>query len=170
MNYQDWLDSIDQILRAAGRGYGTAQIDPSHLQAAFQQGTSPVIYARQANHPMRPVQPQYPVPPAPVPANLPPLDYRRASYIVKFLDGFGWIFQVVGWGIVVLWIFALLLGGVGAGASQNSAGAAIGSGIMAFLGGAMLTLAMPFTGLSVVFMGVVCWWQSGIFRSLYKSQ
>ena len=170
MNYQDWLDSIDQILRAAGRGYGTAQLDPSHLQSAFQQGMSPVIYARQANHPMRPVQPQYPMPPVPVPANLPPLDYRRASYIVKFLDGFGWIFQIVGWGIVVLWGFALLLGGVTSGASQESPGAAVGTGLMAFLSGALFTLAVPFTGLWVVFLGVVCWWLSGIFRSLYKSQ
>lgn len=163
MNYQDWLNAVDLALKASGKGYGTGLIDPAHLQNAFSQGQSPVLYARLPAHPLTP--PPMPVPPAPIPDTLPPLTFSRASYIVRFLDGFGWVFQILGWGAVALWGIALLVGGAGTAVTHG-----VDKGIGGALAGALFTLAVPFSGLFVVFFGIVCWWLSGVFRAVYRSR
>lgn len=170
MNYQDWLRAVDQALRQAGSTYGAAQIDPAHKQDAFNHGISPVIYAKQAPHPLRGQGAQQPHQPASVGGmNLPPFDFKRALYVAKFLDVCGFILQIVGATIILFWGVALMIGGFTAGSTGQSAAQGASNAFSSLFWGAALTLMIPMCGVAMIFHGVICWWLTGVFRSVYRN-
>ena len=81
MNYQEWLNAVDKLLKEGGAGYSTAEIERADLRAAHQQGVSPVDYVAQGDHPLVPAKP---APAMPLP--LPPISLDQAKFLVRTLD------------------------------------------------------------------------------------
>lgn len=163
MDFQDWMDAVNQSLKASGAGYSVFQIDPSDLQTAFHQGISPVLYARQAGHPMKA---------APTPNGLAPMMIERATYIVKALDWAGWLLHLIGGGLAAFGAYGMITAIYLVRRSDEKPrdmpspttnGEAFGN--MAAVYGFSATLL---TGIMVIVFGVICWWLSGMFRATYK--
>jgi hypothetical protein len=163
MDFQDWMDAVNQSLKASGAGYTVFQIDPSDLQSAFQQGISPILYARQGGHPMKA---------APTPRGLAPMMIERATYTVRALDWAGWLLHLIGGGLAGYGVYGMVTGlylfgrsaeRVQSQPTQANNWEAIGNLIVTFgFSGILLT------GIIVMVFGVVCWWLSGMFRATYK--
>jgi hypothetical protein len=173
MDFQDWMDAVNQSLKASGAGYTVFQIDPSDLQTAFHQGTSPVLYARQGGHPMKA---------APSPNGLAPMMIERATYTVRALDWAGWLLHLIGGGLAAFGAYGMITGlylvrrpvekaprttsrpgqelppAFDVEQAREAANAVLTFGFSAIL--------LP--GVIVIVFGVVCWWLSGMFRATYK--
>lgn len=86
MNYADWVTAVDSVLKNSGSGLRTTDLDRQEMQASFQRGESPVVFAKNAR----------------------PKPYTPAKNTTKSVPSFfdmrtcGWI--LVGIGVVVaLW-------------------------------------------------------------------
>ncbi|MFN7611521.1 MAG: hypothetical protein ACK5QX_11395 [bacterium] len=163
MDFQDWMDAVNQSLKASGAGYTAFQIDPSDLQTAFHQGISPVLYARQGGHPMKA---------APTPNGLAPMMIERATYIVRALDWAGWLLHLIGGGLAAFGAYGMITAIYLVRRSDEKPrdtpspttnGEVFGN--MAAVYGFSATLL---TGIMVIVFGVICWWLSGMFRATYK--
>lgn len=162
MNFQDWIYAVNQSLRATGAGYSTLQIDPADLQAAYSQGVSPVLYARQGSHPMKPILP---------PSGLAPMSKERANYTVRALDIAGWLLQGVGFVITAYGVFAVFKGLEMTSQTADRALATPSANLTAQLTGniigTMLVGTIVVGGLVVLSIGLACWAFSGMFRAAY---
>lgn len=169
MDFQDWMDAVNQSLKASGAGYTAFQIDPSDLQTAFHQGISPVLYARQGGHPMKA---------APTPNGLAPMMIERATYIVRALDWAGWLLHLIGGGLAAFGAYGMITAIYLVRRSAEKArdvpsprdmpspttnGEVFGN-MAAIYGFSAILL----TGIMVIVFGVICWWLSGMFRATYK--
>lgn len=100
MDFATWCDAVDASLKAQGKPFSTAQIDPTDLQVAFQNGQSPVIFARAT------AAPSYI---SPNRLSNPPVILLEPN--IKMIRFLFYLFTVIGW---LIWaaaaISVLLLG------------------------------------------------------------
>jgi uncharacterized membrane protein YecN with MAPEG domain len=139
MNIDEWKKVVDTALRAQGKGFGTAQVDPVQIQEAFESGQSPVVFAKSLQGPTRVQQPP--------PGAVPMVEYFPHPHLgmLRFLHT---MFTLAAWfiwiGGAILTLLAVLasIGLMKAGVPGAGAGA---MGVV---------MALVF-GLSYVFMGAL---------------
>lgn len=105
--YDIWIQAVAAALKTSGRGFSVRQIDEAEAHAAFIQGVSPVVFARQVSPMPRPKQ------------DSPLVKFSRWTVmkphggVIKwsciFLSISGWIFWLVG-AVSLLLAMQMLLG------------------------------------------------------------
>lgn len=100
MQYTDWVKAVDDALKNANTGYRSSSLDPNELNAAFQSGESPIVFARRA----RPL-PQVPRPPRVLPKLLTDLgnSIRLGVIIAVVAAGGLWMYGVAAAGRYDSW-------------------------------------------------------------------
>lgn len=161
LNYQDWLNAVDKLLREGGAGYTTAEIEKDDLRAAFQQGVTPVDYVAQGDHPLQAAKSEMP---------LPPISLDQAKFLVRTLDQAGLALIVLG---VLSLGFGLydMIGAVGGviemvtrsrGSRFDTSNAQVTMWSMSSLVGVVTRAVMAAS------LGLIAWAISGMLRSTYN--
>lgn len=153
MDFDDWKASVNQALRASGRGFTTANIDLNMMLQAFQQGVSPVLFARQASPQAQaaqnPARQQ-----SPVVLRVVPRPVANSVWVVY------WILNVAGWISIfasalafLFYLFVYLFAGAATvGGSKNTSEAIDATRGMVQLG----AMSLP-----VAFLGCIAYAASG---------
>lgn len=113
MNFPDWLRTVDSVLRGQGKNFTTAQLDPEQLDAAWQQGLSPVVFAKSVDGPTAAPLTQA-VAPQVMPALFPAPSYRMLGFLHV-------IFKVAA---ILTWIAGAILSALAIVAAFSASGAA----------------------------------------------
>lgn len=161
MNYQDWLNAVDKMLKEGGTSYGTAEIEKDDLRTAFQQGVTPVDYVAQGDHPLQAAKSEMP---------LPPISFDQAKFLVRTLDQAGLALIILGVLSLGFGIYGMFgaIGGIIEMATQSrgsrfeTSNAQVAMYSLSTLVGVVTIAAMAAT------LGIIAWAVAGMLRATYK--
>lgn len=146
MDYNTWLDAVNQCLLVQGKTLNTSQIDPLEMTAAFNSGISPVIFARSIHSGMLLPSPQsaYNVRPSyRIDWTVPQANTKVCRVTHLILTFMAWIFW--GTGILCIAAFILILFGTSLTSLFSPSKESQSSGF-----GASVIVAMLFGPLAIV--------------------
>lgn len=152
--YDVWIQAVAAALKSSGRGLTVNQIDPNQAHAAFIQGVSPVVFARQAQ--AMPPRPRL-IPRAATLVMKPNTTVIRFSCI--FLSIAGWIFWAIGAIALLFAVWALFATAfAGAGAATSSDSNTRDSSVFIGVLGISIAVYQAFVALCIFIMGAVWHW------------
>ncbi len=161
MNYQDWLNAVDKLLKEGGEGYTTAQIEKNDLRAAFHQGVTPVDYVAQGDHPLQAAKPELP---------LPPISLDQAKFLVRTLDQAGLaliILGVLSLGFGIYGMFGTIGGIIEMATQSRGSRFETSNAQVAMYSLSTLVSVVTIAAMSAT-LGIIAWAVSGMLRATYK--
>ncbi len=161
MNYQDWLNAVDKLLKEGGEGYTSAQIEKTDLRAAFLQGVTPVDYVEQGDHPLQVAKSELP---------FPPISLDQAKFLVRTLDQAGLaliILGVLSLGFGIYGMFGTIGGIIEMATQSRGSRFETSNAQVAMYSLSTLVSVVTIAAMSAT-LGIIAWAVSGMLRATCK--